>query len=242
MERPSLGMAEVVGVAAAAAAAIGGLVVALSRAQGDSTPIPTPAASAAPISRVASAGVARTRDGARTVIDALAEGSPEIRDHIRQLWTQISDGARPAAERAAASLPTASDVRATGASVFERLQETVQETVIPSATEALQHVRERVEEGREIAEPPAGVLAVTSSKAQRAVDRSSHAAQAAVATSKSAAKETVAAAVWMTIAGALVFFVFLSDEQREKIKTAVADAIEQVQLLVRDFQGYEDEF
>lgn len=52
----------------------------------------------------------------------------------------------------------------------------------------------------------------------------------------------MAAAVWMTIAGALLYFVFLSEEQREKLRTTVAGAIEQIQLLIRDFQGYEDEF
>ena len=241
MERSTRGTAEVVGIAAAAAAAIGGLVVALSRAQADDSPR-MPQVDTAPIARVASVGIERGRDTTRPAIESLADAYPDIRESAKHLLARLGESARPAADRAATSLPSADEVRATGASVMERLQETVQETVLPAAGEALHTLRERVEEGRERAQPPTGILAATGATAQRAVDRSSQAAHTAVTTSKNAVQETMAAAVWMTIAGALLYFVLLSDEQREKLKSAVASAIEQIQLLVRDFQGYEDEF
>lgn len=253
MERSNLGTAEVVGIATAAAAAVGGLVVALSRAQADHQPSVVPQIDAAPIARAASVGVERGRDTARSAIESLSESYPDIRESAMHLISRLGDAARPAADRATTTMPSADEVRATGASILERLQETVQETVLPAAGEAIHQLRERVEEGRDRAQPPSGIFAATGATAQRAVDRSSHAAQkavttstsaaqSAVVTSKNAAQETMAAAVWMTIAGALLYFVFLSEEQREKLRTTVAGAIEQIQLLIRDFQGYEDEF
>lgn len=242
MERSTLASAEVVGIATAAAAAIGGIVVALSRAQSQQETSRLPQIDTAPLSRFASVGLERGRDTTKSTLETLADAYPDIRDTARHLIERFGESARPAADKAASSLPTADDMRSTGASVLDRLQGTVQETVLPAATDALHQIRERVEEGRERAQPPTGILAATSSTAQRAVDRSTQAAQTAVVTSKNAAQETMAAAMWLSIAGALLYFVFLSDEQREKVRNAVAGAIEQVQLLVRDFQGYEDEY
>ena len=242
MERSTRGTAEVVGIAAAAAAALGGIIVALSRAQGDDETARIPSLDTAPISRAASSGIERGRDTTRSAIETLADAYPEIRENARQLLSRLGESAKPAADRAVTSLPSADTVRATGVSVLDRLQETVHETVIPVAGDALHAIRERVEEGRERAEPPAGIFAATGATAQRAVDRSSRAAQTAVTTSKNAVQETFAAAAWMTIGGSLLYFVLLSDEQRAKVKAAVAAVIEQVQLLVQDFQGYEDEF
>lgn len=241
-DRVRRGTAEVVGIAAAAAAAVGGLIVALSRAQEGDEAKRQPKLDTATAAHFASTGVERGRDVTRATVEMLADAYPEIRETARHLLTRLSDNAGPTVERATTSLPSAAAVRTTGVSMLERLQETMQETVKPAAEGAIHTLRERIDDGRDGAIPPAGIIAATGASAQRAMDRSSQAAHTAVTSSKNAAKETMAAAAWTAIGGALLYFVLLSDEQRQKVKSAVSSAIEQIQLLVRDFQGYEDEF
>ncbi|MCO5175516.1 MAG: hypothetical protein M9890_00830 [Thermomicrobiales bacterium] len=185
-----------------------------------------------------SAGVERSRDTAMSAIDSAVQSYPDLRDNVMSMIRRLSDTAKPTADRAASSLPSSDELRAAGTTVIEKFQE----TVVPAAADAIHQIRDRVEENRDRSPQAPALLAATGATAQRAVDRSSQTMHRAVESSRNAAQETLAAAAWMTIAGTLLYFVLLSDEQREKVKSFVVGAFEQVQLLIQDFRGYEDEF
>ncbi|HBY47276.1 MAG TPA: hypothetical protein DEG70_13665 [Chloroflexi bacterium] len=248
MDRSTRGTLEVVGIATAAAAAIGGIVVALSRAQSAQNSDGESPNAVASVSSVTSNGGDRGSDAMATAMGSLAEVYPEILDSIRNLLTNAGEAARPAVDRAATSFPSATDVRATGASAISKLQHAALDTIVPAMSEVFQSARGRLEldhepaEPAKSAEPAVGVVSATDAAARRAIDRTSQSAHAALAASGNVARESAAAALWLTLASALVFFLMLSDQQREKVTAAIGSAVEQAQTLIRDFKGYEDEY
>jgi hypothetical protein len=72
----------------------------------------------------------------------------------------------------------------------------------------------------------------------RAKEATAQAAETTVATSKDA----TAALFWAGAAAAIVFYVILSRERREQLLRYLDTTIRQVRELVRDFQGYDEEF
>jgi hypothetical protein len=55
-------------------------------------------------------------------------------------------------------------------------------------------------------------------------------------------KDTAAVLAWGSAAGALVYYVLLTPERRDQVSKAAQTAATQVQELIRDFHGYDDEF
>jgi hypothetical protein len=72
----------------------------------------------------------------------------------------------------------------------------------------------------------------------KAKDVSAHAAEATVATSK----DTGAALLWGGAAAAVIFYVILSEERREQVLRTADTVVKQTRELIRDFQGYDEEF
>ena len=153
MDRSTRGTLEVVGIATAAAAAIGGIVVALSRAQSAQNSDGESPNAVASVSSVTSNGGDRGSDAMAPAMGSLAEVYPEILDSIRNLLTNAGEAARPAVDRAATSFPSATDVRATGASAISKLQHAALDTIVPAMSEVFQSARGRLELDHEPAEP-----------------------------------------------------------------------------------------
>jgi hypothetical protein len=230
MERTSaLSTAEIVGVAAASAAALGGVIVALGRSQA-STPrerVEEFATTTAP--RVSKESVERGRELARNAAASLVASYPDLREGAADLLHRAADSARPKATQVSSgAASTAEQVRVTGATVLDRLQE----EVLPAASTAIAGLVERAGEARERSAPVASDMkSVAAAKADMALTKST-----------SAAKDTLATLAWAATALTLVYLVLLSPERREQLKTFLWGAVDQGLVLVRDFQGYEDEF
>lgn len=69
-------------------------------------------------------------------------------------------------------------------------------------------------------------------------DASAHAAEVTVA----AGKDTGATLLWGGAAAAVIFYVILSDERREQVIRVAETVLGQTRELIRDFQGYDEEF
>lgn len=230
MERTSsLSTAEIVGVAAASAAALGGVIVALGRSQASSTRDRDVIVAEIPAPRLSRENIDRGRELARSAAASLAASYPDIRDSAAELLHRAADSARPQASRVGSSAAsTAEQVRATGATVLDRIQE----DVIPAASTAVAGLLERAGEARERSAPVASdVKSVAAAKADVALTKSA-----------SAAKDTLATVAWTATALTLVYLVLLSPERREQLKSFMWGTVDQVLVLVRDFQGYEEEF
>ncbi|MEA2515130.1 MAG: hypothetical protein QOJ59_4619 [Thermomicrobiales bacterium] len=72
----------------------------------------------------------------------------------------------------------------------------------------------------------------------KAKEASAHAAEATVETSK----DTGAALLWGAAAGAVIFYVILSEERRQQVLRIADTVIKQSREIIRDFQGYDEEF
>lgn len=227
MERSStFSTPEVVAVATAAASAIGGILVGLSRAQANAARERLLAAQARDRSIMVGLDVPVER--VRRAASSLTGSYPDLRSSATELTSRLTETTRPAighlGETAASQLSAA---RAGGMIARDRLQE----TLAPAAVEALGSLRQRVEEVADRSQRVApAVAATTATKADIAVTRTT-----------GVAKETVATVGWLSVAVALIYFVVLTPERREQLIGLFATAYEQIQLLVQDFQGYEDE-
>ena len=241
MERTSaLSTAEIVGVAAASAAALGGVIVALGRSQAAATRERIEAAQAASSPRLPRDNVERGRELARSAAASLAATYPDLKISAAELLQRATATARPRASQVGSGAAlTAEQVRTTGATVLERIQE----DVLPAASTAISGLVERASEARERSTPVADDMkTVAAAKAGDMKLVAAAKADAALTKSTGAAKETLATLAWTTAALTLVYLVLLSPERREQVKAFLWGAVDQSLALVRDFQGYEDEF
>jgi hypothetical protein len=229
MERESVfSTPEVIGIAAAAASALGGIIVALGRSQASAATEKAQKVDLAPVREAAVVRLAQGRDATRSAADAVADSYPDLRDAARHLLEKAGETAKPAIDRLGASkLVDTEQLRSAGTAVRER----VQESLVPAAVDALGNLRERVDDGLDRSQPVASsVVAATAAGADIALSKSS-----------SAAKDTLATVGWLLAACAVMYFALFDAERREQLKSFLFGAMEQAQLLARDFQGYEED-
>ncbi len=120
-------------------------------------------------------------------------------------------------------------------SARERAAETARTDVKEPAAHAVHAVEARAERAREASAAVASRAAELGERA-RSIPR-----RTAVATVDTG-KDTGALLFWAGAAGGLVFYALLSPELREQATRAAQAASTQIRELVRDFQGYDDDF
>jgi hypothetical protein len=224
---------EIVGIATATAAALGGVIVALGRSQSSSHEsrshnMPSIQEVVPAASQSASRQLDRGKHVMQVASSLLSEMYPDLKHNATDLVHKASSSTRPQVSRAAAMASERADrARATGTTVVERLQD----VVVPAAVAMISSVAEQAGEAKQRAQPVASdAAAATVAKAEVAVEKSS-----------SAAKDSIALVVWSSIAALLIYGVLLDDERREKVRQFVFGAIDQGRLLLQDFQGYEED-
>ncbi|HYI15157.1 MAG TPA: hypothetical protein VEX37_07180 [Thermomicrobiales bacterium] len=184
--------------------------------------------------------VERGRELARSAAETLAASYPGLKDSAADLLHRAAETAGPRASQVSAGASEkAEQVRATGATLLDRIQE----EVLPAASTAISGMVERASEARERSAPVAGdVKSGVAAKAEDMKLVAAAKADVALTKSTSAAKDSLATMAWTTAALTLVYLVLLSPERREQLKTFLWGAVDQSLALVRDFQGYEDDF
>lgn len=229
---------EIVGIATAGAAALGGVIVALSRAQSHDARPQAPVAGA---SEAVGAGLERGMDAARHATQLLAERLPTLRESAAERLPALKEAASDRLARVGERIPLDAErvgavasagveqARAAGATLLER----VQESVVPAVTSAVDSVSDAASSAAHSAQPReavGGVLDSVGAGAGRAVDASTN-----------LVREALATLFWLVAASGLVYMVLLSPERRERLKRFVFGAIEETRLLIKDFRGYEED-
>lgn len=278
-------VAEVVGISAAAAAALGGIIIALGRTQANSSNGNALAAveerinldsasargrelaheareaaaqrygTAATAARsygtearsVAETGLDTAKTKSKTFIEMFQESIlPLVVENASKTRHAISEQAKKAdsreikersrhfAEEAAVQLREAGDT------VSTRIHDDVLPAVTPVVKDASERAGELFEQVRDRADEV--IHRSDDVQVKKMFESGKESAQSAAKTTGSAAKDTLSAMIWLSIASALVYLVLLSPERREKVKSLAFNGIEQIRLLVGDFQGYETEF
>lgn len=217
---------EIVGIATAGATALGGVIVALSRAQSHDRR--TVALTAAP-SDTFTAALERGRDVALQATQVLAERLPAARDaaseQLGRVVERVPIEPDRVAEIAASGLAQARDA---GTALLERAQD----SVVPAVSDAAASVVHAASDVLNNARPAAA----------SALDTASESAGRVAKQSGSLARETLSTLFWLATASALVYAALLSPERREQLKQLLASVVSEGRTLARDFQGYEEDF
>jgi hypothetical protein len=169
------------------------------------------------------------------VVPTLREVALMAASAALEVWQVAREKAAEAAEAAQSEvgdpgqLISAAEKRAkeAGSAVVGRV-----EGVGGRAKEATGAVASRVEDAG------AKAKGASAHAAAMAKDASAHAAEATVETSK----DTGAALLWAGAAAAVIFYAILSQGRREQLLRAADAVIKQTRELIRDFQGYDEEF
>jgi hypothetical protein len=176
----------------------------------------------------ATSGLEHGRDAVRSATERLADIWPDLRAQAEEVVARASEVPHGAAERVSGVASTTGErAQSIGSDVLGR----VQETVIPAVGAFVEATRERTAEMTAHGDETVGGVVSTAGEA----------AERAVAATTSVAKETLATLFWLIAASAVVYFALLSSERRERVKGLLYGAVEQARLLMRDFQGYEEE-
>lgn len=205
----------------------------------------------------------RLRENAAQALDVATKRAAELGQHVRddlvpraldlahQAGAQATGAATSGVEAGRAKLHdlAASDVAEHAAQLVSRAGDQAGQ-LTAQATQQAEHLAERASElatraGR------SGHEAVD--EARRAAQRTRRAAAASGATARRAGGKALSATggafkdltlglAWLGALGAAVYFGFLNAEQRAKVATTAKSLYGQAQELVRDFQGYDEEF
>jgi len=143
----------------------------------------------------------------------------------------------------------------------EEIVPSVREVALQAAAAALdlwQTARDRAGESVETAEHAIGghasvilgqaerrAKSATSAVAGRAGDASEHAKEAtkvAADTTVAAGKDTGAALLWTAAAAGIVFYALLDKHRREQVMKVLDTVVGEAREIMRDFQGYDEEF
>lgn len=175
---------------------------------------------------------------------------PSVRDVALQAATAALELWQAARERAGEVVETAEQVVAEPVSEAERKARSAAHLLAESADQVAdraKHVRKDVrknvtvhaDELGEMARDATKVVAVRADEVtERAKDVTKSAAEATVSTTR----DTGATILWSLAAAGIVYYVLLDKDRREQVLKTAQSVIGQVREVIRDFQGYDEEF
>jgi hypothetical protein len=173
------------------------------------------------------AGAERAREVGTAVADAAKERVPQVTHKVGE---EVVPSLREVALQAAA----------VALELWQTARERAAESdLAPQAAHAVAAGGERAREATAAVSEKASELGERASElGERARDASRRTAEATVETSK----DTGAMLFWAGAAAGLVFYALLTPERREQVLRTAQSVTTQVQELIKDFQGYDDEF
>jgi len=141
---PAFSVAEVVGISAAAAAALGGIIIALGRSQANSSKSHLPAMQSLPSKKELSKQAKRGKEFARDAAESAQSRYPDARDFAAERFDVTADAARMYGAEFAHKAEVGLDkARHQGKAFSEILQESIIPAVIDSATRVRKTVAEQ---------------------------------------------------------------------------------------------------
>ena len=178
-----------------------------------------------------------------TARDTVKETTSNVGQTLAAVGAATVAAAAPLIERARSGELT-EQVRERAAELTERVREDVLPRVSELATTGVEAGRTALQNlASSDAAERAGELAEEAPRlARRGGSAVTTAAGRAVGATGYALKETTLIAFWATALGTLVYYTLLNDEQREKVASTAQSLYQQAQELIRDFQGYDEEF
>ncbi len=171
--------------------------------------------------------------GAERAKEAGSQIASTAKDQVPQISHRVTSEVVPSLrELAVQAASTALDLWETTRERVAEAADIVQEDIRPQAAHVVMASGEKAKEASAVVTEKAGVVGGRAKVASR------QAADATVETSK----DTGAMLFWGAAAGGLIYYALLGPEERERLASAVQSATGQVRELIKDFQGYDEEF
>lgn len=176
-----------------------------------------------------------------------AQVGTQARERLPELREQVGSRVGPmVTDLQKQAKPFIGEATAAAASMLGTVESKAQEARAWAENDALPEVRAAVggvstralEKAKGAEGKIASVSAGATGKLSAVEDRSRGAATAVA----QGTKDTGATAFWATVAGGLVFYAFLSDEQRDRVKAAALRISAEAKEIYRDIQGQDEEF
>ena len=176
-----------------------------------------------------------------------AQVGSQARERLPEVREQVENRVKPLlADLQKQAKPLVGEATAAAASMLGTVESRAQEARAWAENDALPEVRAAVsdvstralEKARNAEGKVASVSASATGKLSAVEDRSRDAATAVA----QGTKDTGATVFWATVAGGLVFYAFLSEEQREKVRAAAVRIGSEAREIYRDIQGHDEEF
>lgn len=192
----------------------------------------------------AEAAAIDVKDRGVLIGDQLRENLPEIRERVESKVTPLVIDARahakPLLDEAVGAAATTLGIAGTKA---HDARQWAEKDAFPEVRDTLAEVAHKVAKRAKNAE---SVLASVSSDASERLsgvgetidDRSRQVATAAA----KGTKDTGSLVFWTVVGAGIVFYAFLSEEQREQVKSAAQRIGSEAREIYRDIQGYDEEF
>ncbi len=178
------------------------------------------------VSSAAGSGAGRAKEASSAVASTARERVPQI---SQRLTSDVVPSLRELAVQAASS---ALDLWETTRERAAEAAEIVQTDIRPQAAQAVAASGEKAREAGTVVTGKAGEVGGRAKAASR------QAADVTVETGK----DTGAMLFWGAAAGGLIYYALLGPEEREQLASAVQSFSGQVRELIKDFQGYDEEF
>lgn len=183
------------------------------------------------------AGAERAKESGATVIGTVRERVPDVAQQLSHRAAEdVAPTLRDIAVQAAA---TAIELWHTTKERAAEAAETARGELLPQAEQAVGTGTDRAKEA---------TVAVgervehASERAKLASDKARDASRRAVGATVDTSKDTGATLFWAGAAAGLIFYALMSEERREQLTRSASMVLDQVQELIKDFQGYDDEF
>jgi hypothetical protein len=172
------------------------------------------------------------RDRAEGVVDAAGH---RVAEPAADVVGRASRGAGSAAAHLAGAADTASDrAKSAASSVVERAED-----ASDRAKHAATNVAVRAED---VSGKAKGAAALAVDRAEDATGRAKEATKHAAGATVSTSKETLGTLFWTAAAAGIIFYALLNEQRREQILKALDSVFSQAREMIREIQGYDDEF
>lgn len=180
------------------------------------------------------------RDRGAYVGSQALERLPEVRGQVESRVTPIVTDLRKQAKPLLGEVTAAaSSVRGSAEAKAHSARSWAEQDALPEVRAAVTNVSAKAAEKAKTAElKVANVSAGATGKLTAVEDRSRHAAAVAA----QGTRDTGAIMFWASVAGGLVFYAFMNEEQRAQLKEAALRVGSEAREIYRDIQGHDEEF
>jgi len=176
------------------------------------------------------------RERAGTIADAaeqvVAEPAGQVEKRARDAASTVAQHASEVSDKAAAR---AKDVSQTVAQRADEVSDKAAVRAKDVSQSVAKHAGDVAEKAKSSSKTIAGHADDVTS---RAVDVTKSAAGATVSTTK----DTGATIFWTVVASGIVFYALLDEQRRSQLLSMANGAVSQIREIIRDLQGYDDEF